>query len=330
MAGRPAVLCLLVSASLVATALPAHAQRFTFDRSFDVKGQTTLDVRTIRGKIDVSLGDPGRVVVRGTVTVRVGWDVPANAVELARQVAGHPPVEQTAGVVRLRPPADSNESRAVTLSYEVRVPADTRVISESDSGATAVREVSGAVSIRTQSAAISISRLGGSAEVTTGSGDVTADGVTGAASITTASSAITARGLGGSLRARTNSGVIEATFSGTGDVDVQTSSSAITLTGVNGGLVTSTQSGHTRVSGTPRAAWDVSSGSGAVEITFDRRVGVTLDAMSGSSDVKINGGSVAGSVSKGRAAGAIAGGGPTVRLYSRSGQIRVTVTPSPE
>jgi hypothetical protein len=321
---RPAVLGLLVSAGLVATALPAHAQRFYFDRSFEVKAQTTLDVRTIRGKIDVSVGDPGRVVIRGTVTVRTGWDVPSNAIELARQVTDHPPVEQAADVVRLRPPTDSNESRAVTLSYEVRVPPEARVITESDSGATAVREVSGAVSVRTQSAAISISRLGGSADVTTGSGEVIADGVKGATSITTSSSAITARSLGGSLRARTNSGAVEATFSGAGDVDVQTSSSAITLTAVNGGLVTSTQSGRTRVSGAPRAAWDVSSGSGAVDITFDRRVGVTLDATSRSSSVRVEGGSVDGTVSKGRASGAIAGGGPNVRLYSRSGSIRVS------
>jgi hypothetical protein len=85
-----------------------------------------------------------------------------------------------------------------------------------------------------------------------------------------------------------------------------------------------TLSGQTRVPGAPRAAWDVSSGSGAVDITFDRRVGVTLDATSGSSSVRVEGGWVDGTMSKGRASGAIAGGGPTVRLYSRSGSIRVS------
>jgi len=325
MTRRSLFLCFFVVAGLVTTASPAEAQRFFFDRWYEVRGQTTLDVRTVRGKIDVTAGDPGRVDIRGTVTLRVGFDVPPNAAELARQVTGNPPVEYSAGVVRLRPPADSDETRALTLSYEVRVPPDTRVISESDSGAITIREVGGAVSVKTQSASISISRLGGNADVTTGSGAVTADGVKGATSITTSSSAITARGLAGSLRARTNSGAVDAALTGPGDVDVQTSSSGITLTGVTGGLVTKTESGRTKVSGAPGAAWDISAGSGSLEIRFDRRVGVTLDATSGSSSVQVQGGTVDGAVSKGRAAGAIAGGGPTVRLYSRSGSIRLSV-----
>jgi hypothetical protein len=318
------LLCFFVAAFLVTTASPARAQRFFFDRWYEVRGQTTLDVRTIRGKIDVTVGAPGRVDIRGTVTLRVGFDVPANAGELARQVTGNPPVEYAAGVVRLRPPADPDEDRALTLSYEVRVPPDTRVISESDSGATTIRDVGGAVSVKTQSASISISRLGGNAAVTTGSGAVTADGVKGATSITTSSSGITARGLAGPFRARTGSGAVDAALTGSGDVDVQTSSSGITLTGVTGGLVTKTESGRTKVSGAPGAAWDLSAGSAALEIRFDRRVGVTLDATSGSSDVKVLGGTVDGTVSKGRAAGAIGGGGPTVKLYSRSGSIRVS------
>lgn len=320
---RSLFLCFFVVTGLVTTASPAEAQRFFFDRWYEVRGQTTLDVRTVRGKIDVTAGDPGRVDIRGTVTLRVGW-VPPNAAELARQVTGNPPVEYTAGVVRLRPPADSDENRALTLSYEVRVPPDTRVISESDSGATTIRDVGGAVSVKTQSASISISRLGGNADVTTGSGAVTVDGVKGATSITTSSSGITARGLAGPFRARTGSGAVDAALTGSGDVDVQTSSSGITLTGVTGGLVTKTESGRTKVSGAPGAAWDLSAGSAALEIRFDRRVGVTLDATSGSSDVKVQGGTVDGTVSKGRAAGAIGGGGPTVKLYSRSGSIRVS------
>jgi hypothetical protein len=321
---RSLFLCFFVVAGLVTTASPAEAQRFFFDRWYEVRGQTTLDVRTVRGKIDVSVGDPGRVDIKGTVTLQWGFDVPANPAELARQLTGNPPVEYAGSVVRLRPPDNADQNRALTLSYEVRVPPDTRVMSESDSGATAIRDVNGAVSVKTQSASISISRLGGSADVTTGSGAVTADGIKGATTITTASSGITARGLAGSLRARTTSGAVDAVLTGPGNVDVETSSSAITLTGVTGGLVTKTESGRTKVSGAPGAAWDVSAGSSAVEIRFDRRVGIMLDATSGSSSVQVQGATVDGAVSKGRVAGAIGGGGPTVRLYSRSGSIRVS------
>lgn len=71
---------------------PALAQRFPFERSFDATSPITLDVSTVRGKINVTVGDPGSVVVTGTVTVRAAWDTPLNAVELAKRVAASPPI----------------------------------------------------------------------------------------------------------------------------------------------------------------------------------------------------------------------------------------------
>ena len=49
----------------------------------------------------------------------------------------------------------------------------------------------------------------------------------------------------------------------------------------------------------------------------------TLDATSGSSSVQLKGVTVDGVTEKGRASGTVGGGGPTVRLASRSGQIHV-------
>ena len=57
---------------------PAFAQRFTFERTFDVAASSSLDVVTERGAIDVRRGSPGRIVVRGTVTVRLGVNTPSN------------------------------------------------------------------------------------------------------------------------------------------------------------------------------------------------------------------------------------------------------------
>jgi len=83
----------LAGAVLVAVSAPAMAQRQPFERAIDVSGQSALDVSTIRGKIDVRGGAPGKIVVSGLVTIRVGWDVPADAVEIMRRVAEHPPIE---------------------------------------------------------------------------------------------------------------------------------------------------------------------------------------------------------------------------------------------
>jgi len=62
----------------------AFAQRFPFERSFDVGEPSMLDVSTNRGKIEISVGEPGRIVVNGNVTVRIGSALPADAIELAR------------------------------------------------------------------------------------------------------------------------------------------------------------------------------------------------------------------------------------------------------
>jgi len=302
------------------SASPALAQRFPFERSFDVTGPSALDISTIRGKIEVTVGEPGRVVVAGTATVRVDWNIPPNAADLARNVANNPPIQREGQTLRLRPPPAGAEQRAVTVSYQVRVPPETEVTAASASGATSVRSVTGAVVIRTQSGAIDVTRLGGTAVVTTGSGSVTADGVAGSLSVTTSSSGVTAHSVAGDLRVRTNSGEVEAVLSGEGNVDVETGSSAIRLSGIRGSVIATTRSGHVTLQGVPRRDWVASAGSGSIEIATESFVPLSIDAGSGSS-VKIIGASVQGSISKRKVVGSIAGGGPLVKVASRSGSI---------
>lgn len=317
------LIVIATAALLVSSAAPASAQRLPFERSFDVKRPAILDVSTDRGKIDVSVGEQDHIVVVGTVTIRIGWDVPADAADLARKVAEQPPVQQEGDTIRLRSPVNDAERRAVIVSYQVRVPRDTRVRTVSDSGATMVDGVGGPVVVHTQSGSIGLQRLGGTADVTTGSGAVTIDDVAGALTVTTASSAFTGRSLHADLRVRTNSGAIDARLVGAGDVDVETASSQIVLRGVDGGLTATTQSGQITVEGQPRNPWSVSTGSSSVDVDLASTTGVDLIATSDSGSVTVTGTSLQGSVTKGHAEGTMGGGGPLVRLTTRSGSIRV-------
>ncbi len=95
----------------------AVAQTFTFERSFPATASTQLDVATERGKITVRVGTTAEVVVVGRVSVRVGWNVPADAVALARSTADQPPLEHTDDTVRLQRPGDDRARRAVTIAY---------------------------------------------------------------------------------------------------------------------------------------------------------------------------------------------------------------------
>jgi Toastrack DUF4097 len=321
-----AIRSLVVGVSLLAAlsiAAPASAQRFSFERTYDVGSTPVIDVSTTRGKINVRTGETGRVVVTGAATVRLGLTVPVNAVELARKVAEKPPIEQSGDRLRLRSPSDPDEERAMTVNYDVRVPPNARVVAVSDSGAIEVRDVAGAVEVRTQSSTIGLSDLGGTADIETGSGAVTVDRVAGNVRISTSSSAITARNLRAGLRAKTGSGRVVGTFVGKGTVDVQTQSSAIDLIGVSGELTTFTESGHTTIAGEPSAAWSVTSGSSGIDVRFDSKVNATLHATTGSGTVYTPEQLVKGSIEKGRVEGAIGSGGAVVRLSSRSGSIRV-------
>jgi Putative adhesin len=322
MTTRPVVAGVFLLAAL-SIAAPASAQRFAFERTYDVGSTPVIDVSTTRGKINVRAGEPGRVVVTGAATVRIGVTVPVNAVELARKVAEQPPIEQSADRLRLRSPASPEENRAMTVNYDLRVPPNARVIAVSDSGAIDVRDVAGGVEARTQSSSIGLSDLGGTADVDTGSGAVTVDRVAGIVRVSTSSSAITARNLRGGLRAKTGSGRVVGSFVGEGPIDVQTQSSAIDLSGVSGALTTFSESGHTYITGEPSAAWNVTSGSSGIDVHFASKVHATLHATTSSGTVYTPERLVAGSIEKGRVEGAIGNGGPVVRLSSRSGSIRV-------
>jgi len=314
---------LLTALALLIPAVPAVAQRFPFERSVTVAGDAKLDVITNSGKVDVSVGEADRVEIRGTVTVRLGWNVPADAVAIAQRVAANPPIENAAGILRLRDPSDATERRAVVVSYQVRVPRTMPVRVSSDSGAIAIRDVAGTVDVTTQSSAVSLTQLGDSADVRTGSGAVDVDGIGGALRITTSSSAIGVSGARGSLHARTQSGEVRAAFAGAGDADVQTSSSAITLEGLSGEANVRSQSGRVTVSGRPLRSWTVSTGSSAISAEVGAQP-VTLDLTSGSGSVRVDGLSVNGITAKERVSGTVGAGGPTIRLSSRSGSIRLS------
>ena len=315
---------MVIVIALQVAASPATAQRLPFQKSFDAAGITTVDVSTIRGKINVVSGATDRIEIGGAVTVRIAIDVPENPLEIAQKIAANPPIERVGDTVRLRPPADERDRKAVTVNYDVRVPAHTKILTVSDSGETTIAGVSGSVNVQTQSGAIGLQSIGGAATISTGSGAVLVEGTNGPLTVTTSSSAFTARALGGHLHVRTMSGAVNAGFEGAGDVDIETGSSAIQLRGVRGALTAATRSGRISVEGQPNRQWAISTGSSAIDVAVASPP-VTLDATTGSGSVQVTGANVNGTVSKRAVNGAIGSGGPPVRLSTRSGSIRVNV-----
>lgn len=305
----------------------AYAQRVAFERRMPAREAVTLDARTIRGRIEITAGQPGEVVINGAATVRVGWDVPRDAEALAHAVAANPPITQDARGIHLAPPDSANARRAVTVSYQVQVPPGTRVVAASESGAIAIRGAGPTVTVRTQSGAIDLEAIRGDATVTSGSGDVTIENVEGPLAVTTKSSAVTARELGGSAHVRTESGAVELGMAGDGDVDVQTGSSAITIGSARHGITATSRSGRVSLAGIPGAAWTADTGSAAIDIAVPGDAAFTLDAVTRSGSIVVDAVNVQGTQDKRAVQGRVGAGGPLVQLRTRSGSIAIRTAP---
>jgi hypothetical protein len=296
--------CVTLSA-ILAFAAPAFAQRVPFTRTFEVGAAPALEVTTGRGKIVVRPGAPGRIVVNGLVTVRVGADVPSDALIIAQRVSAAPPVRHDGDMVALSTPTDGRERRAVTVSYEVEVPPATRVTTTSESGETTVVGIEGPLAVKTQSASITVQRTRGDATLGTGSGAVKLDDVGAAVRVTTESSSVTAADVRGSLRIETGSGAVAVGLSGPGPIHVRTSSSSVRVRGLAG-------------------AADVETGSGRIDATLAGQASPRVDLSTGSGSVTLGGVDVDGTVEKRRVTGSVGTGGELVRLVSRSGSIRLS------
>jgi DUF4097 and DUF4098 domain-containing protein YvlB len=274
-------------AALALAAIPALATEATFDRTLTVSGRVELSVNTGSGNIHITRGSDNRIHVFGKVKSgwgNSGWGS-SNNDDKVREIAAHPPIEQTGNIVRIG--AHHENLHNISIDYEIEAPA------------------------------------GSFLEAGSGSGDITDDGVGENAKLSTGSGNIHGTGLHGNFSADTGSGNIYAEQSGEGDVKAQTGSGNVELKNIKGGLRGGTGSGNIKVGGTPTAPWHVETGSGNVEFWVGSAP-LTLDASTGSGSIHSDREMVTqGTIDKHHMTGKINGGGPTVRIETGSGDIRV-------
>lgn len=168
----------------------------SFNRTLNVSGPVDLDVSTGSGAIQIRQGAANRVEVIGRI--RVGterWRSDGDAGDLVRQIESNPPIEQNGNVIRIGRLEGRDFERNVSLSYDIIVPAQTAVNSNTGSGSITINDVSGRVKANTGSGSVMLRQTGsGDVDITTGSGSVEVSGVRGALRIHTGSGRITAQG----------------------------------------------------------------------------------------------------------------------------------------
>jgi DUF4097 and DUF4098 domain-containing protein YvlB len=205
--------------------------------------------------------------------------------EKVREIAANPPIDQTGNIIRIGQRHENYHN--ISIDYDIEAPANSFL------------------------------------EANSGSGDIQDDGVGENAKLSTGSGSIHAVGLQNGFAANTGSGSIYVEQTGQGDVKVQTGSGSIELKNIRGSLRAGTGSGSIKATGTPTSDWKLETGSGSIEF-WAGNAAFDLDASTGSGSVHTDQEmAVQGSLDKHHIMGKVRGGGPTVRMQTGSGDIRV-------
>jgi DUF4097 and DUF4098 domain-containing protein YvlB len=215
--------------------------------------------------------------------VKSNWN--SDNEQRVREIAANPPIEQTGNIIRIGKNHENYHN--ISIDYDIQAPADAFL------------------------------------EAGSGSGDISDDGVGTNAKLNTGSGSIRATGLKGSFKVETGSGDIYAEQTGEGDVKAQTGSGRIELKEIHGALHAGTGSGDIKISGSPTGDWHLGTGSGSVEF-WPGNTGFVLDASTGSGSVHTEHEmTVQGSFDRHHITGKVNGGGPTVRIETGSGDVRI-------
>ena len=313
--------------TLLGAAAPAWsaAAEGKFERTLQVTGPVELDVTTGSGNITVSPGEPGRVLVRGFIHASRDWlGGGRSPEEKVQALEANPPLAQTGNVVRIGYIEDRELRRNVSISYELVVPVETRLKSDTGSGSQTIQGIRGPVKAGTGSGDLRLSDIGGDVDGDTGSGDIELDGIRGNVVADTGSGSIRALGIQGGFTADTGSGDVILEQTGPGEVKVDTGSGSVEIRGAVGIVWAETGSGNVSAEGKPAGPWKLSTGSGSIRLRVPAGVGFDFHARTGSGEIYTASPiTVQGALKRDDLRGQVRGGGVLIELETGSGNIRI-------
>lgn len=320
---RPsAILAVLLTSAAGVFGLGAEG---SFDRTLAVTGPVELEVATGSGHISVRAGESASVHISGTIKASRSWHSDeAEAERKVRYLESHPPIEQHGNFIRIGHLEDRELARNISISYDVLVPMETRLRSETGSGSQSVAGIHGPVKADTGSGSVKIENIGDDVRAETGSGDLQLDSVKGITHASTGSGSIRASGVGSSFVASTGSGSVRLEQTGPGDGKVETGSGSVELQNVRGALRVRTGSGNITAQGDPTGGWSLHTGSGRILVHLPSGAAFDLHAHTSSGHVSTDHPiTVQGTIARGELRGKVRGGGPLLELETGSGNIQI-------
>jgi DUF4097 and DUF4098 domain-containing protein YvlB len=316
---------LATAVAAAAWAAPRSGAEGSFDRTLKVSEPVSVDVRTGSGNIRVRQGDSSSVVIHAEIrSGHNGWGGDSDAEQRIREIEKNPPIEQDGNSIHIGHTNDNELYRNISISYEIRVPAQTRLDGQTGSGNFTATGVQLEINGRTGSGSVRVEDTAGRVELTAGSGDVELRNARGGARISSGSGNVTAADIAGTVKATSGSGTVRLDLSGPGDVEASSGSGNIVVHGAKGTVRGTTGSGDVEARGEQRGEWHLRTGSGNVTVELPPGAGFELDAHTGSGTIQTDREiTVQGTLGRRDLHGRAGSGGPLLELRTSSGSIYV-------
>ena len=316
-------LCILIYS--LSTALFASDATGSFTNNLKVSGSVDLDVQTGSGNITIHTGGSDTITIYAKIRANDSWmggGMPAS--EKVKRIEQDPPVKQNGNMISIGHIEDRELRHNVSISYEITVPTDAKVHSDTGSGDQDIEGIHGTLRANTGSGNVKARDIGNEVRANTGSGDVRLTQIKGHVYANTGSGNIEAKGVAGGMVAETGSGEIDYDQDSPGSVSAKTGSGSIHLHHVKGGVEAHTGSGDIKVDGEATANWTLRSGSGTIELRLPSQAAFDVDARSSSGSVSVNHPvTVQGTLKRNHIQGKVGNGGVLISMETGSGDIRI-------
>jgi hypothetical protein len=280
---------LLLSAALLGLTATAALADNNFDRTLNVSSSPDLYVSTGSGNIHIVAGSGNQIHVAGHV--HAGWSAFGDVDGRITKIVKNPPIVQDGNTVRIGETTDHSLFNNISIDYEISVPADV------------------ALNLHSGSGDVDVNHVGRFLSASSGSGNVRAHGIHGAADL------------------QSGSGDLELEEDGPGDVKSKTGSGNIQVHGLNGAFAARTGSGDITADGHLQGASAIFTGSGGVKLRLTQDSHFTLEAATGSGDIRVHMPGVTAAnteTSRHHVTVSINGGGPPLEIRTGSGDIDIS------
>ncbi len=326
---------------ILSFALPLLAEEVTFDRTLKVTGPVDLEVVTGAGHITVRPGASGTISVHGTLRSGfcLGLCGGGDDEQIMKAIVANPPIEQSGNTVRVGHLGETLRHNNIAISYDLVVPANTKLLSKTGSGAQEISGISGPAEVSAGSGSLRLLDIPGEVRAHTGSGSVTVSNLNASVRVHTGSGSIKGEhiGTGTSVQTRANyQGKNLPLASGNrfnenaggskagADLDFETGSGSIHLDDVRGVLRAHTGSGSIDIEGQPTGDWSMTAGSGRIVVHLPAQAAFNLDAHTGSGSISTDRQvTMSGTFGRRDLRGTVNGGGYHLDLRTGSGSIRI-------